>query len=328
MFTSWATLSKVANQFGSKTEFMRTTLIIGAALIALTSPAFGQCWESSGTTTAARSCNAIAHAAQVAQPVVGIGFVGGNPIAGASSTLGMRLGKIPRITVAVRGTGVFMRIPDLDKNEINNGLGRFINVDAAVGVLSGWSLAPTIGGFGSLDAVVSVGKSGLGGDFPTSPASWAVGGRVGILRESFTAPGISVTAMYRAIGTTRYGAVPDVTVGSGTGMELSDNNVKSVRAVIGKRLFVIGANAGIGYDKFSSTASVYPALGGPTPHDVATSRKTVFANLTWTMLILNIVAEGGVMKGGDAFTSPLPSGRESRTDKSTYFASLAVRLAL
>jgi hypothetical protein len=35
--------------------------------------------------------------------------------------------------------------------------------------------------------------------------AWALGARVGILRESFTAPGVSVSAMYRSIGSFSYG---------------------------------------------------------------------------------------------------------------------------
>jgi hypothetical protein len=109
--------------------------------------------------------------------------------------------------------------------------------------------------------------------------------------------------------------------------------VMSVRAVAGKRLFVLGANVGIGYDRFSSKLESHrtdvPEITALlTEVELDPSRVTAFANVGWTMLILNVVAEGGYQRGGDAFTLPLPTGQNSRSDQSTYYGSLAIRLAL
>jgi len=303
-------------------------LLIGAGT------AEGQyCWRNQATTPDGRYCNAVAQVAEMIQPAAGIALAGGNPVPGASSTLGMRLGSVPRITVAARFTGAFLNLANIERSTSsgdNKGLARSFNVDAAVGLFSGWSLAPTIGGFGSLDLIGSAGKLSLPNEFTKSPASWALGARVGILRESFTAPGVSITGMYRRIGDIQYGTGD--TTQSDAMFRLHDNSVMSVRAVVGKRLFVLGANVGVGYDRYSSTAESRNNFDNTLPFteepELDPSRFTAFANVGWTMLILNVVAEGGFQRGGDAFTLPLPPGENSRADKNTYYGSLAIRLAL
>lgn len=284
------------------------------------------CGLSGGT--GATACNATLQDVLVLQPHAGIGLAGGNPVPGASSTLGMRIGRVPRITLSARASGVDANVRD--KNLVTS-----INLDAGVGIFSGLALFPTIGGFGSIDAVASAGKMYLPGELSSKdPGSWALGLRLGLLRESFTAPGISITGMYRRVGDVEHAvAVPS---GFGESYSLKDNSVLSVRGVIGKRLFVVGATAGIGYDKYSSdvTAAI-TCTGVCTPigsasfaDEVKTDRKTIFANLSWTLLVLNFVAEGGWQDGGDRFTAPLPSGQSSKTEDSTYYGSLAIRLAL
>ncbi|HUP88629.1 MAG TPA: hypothetical protein VM100_04745 [Longimicrobiales bacterium] len=230
------------------------------------------------------------------QTRVGIGFAGGNPVPGASSTLGMRIGRIPRVSVAARGSAV----------HIDPSTAMSVNLDVAVGLYSGMTLAPTIGGFASIDLIGSVGRMGLKDDagFESDPTSWAIGARIGILRESFTVPGVAVSATYRKIGDVRWGNATNINE-----FTLADNSVTSVRATIGKRLFVFGATAGVGYDRFASDLNIGAAVFKNT-------RRTAFIDATWTMLVLNLVAEGGVQTGGD---SPNSSG---------YFASLAARLVL
>lgn len=303
--------------------------IVGVLGFATQAAAQSECWRTDQTNP----CNAFAQHAQMAQAAAGISLVGGNPVPGASSTLGMRIGKVPRITVAARVTGAFMDLQSVQAEnfgEGEKGVARSLNLDASVGVLSGWSLAPTIGGFGSLDLIVSVGRLSMPDEFVESANSWAAGARVGILRESFTAPGVSVTGMYRSLGDLRYGADQECDVDGCSGTySLTDNSVMSVRAVVGKRLFVIGANAGVGYDRFSGQPAVrFGDIGTGTYPELEQDRFTAFANLTWTMLILNVVAEGGYQRGNGEFEGALPATHESRTQQSTYYGSLAVRLAL
>ncbi|MGQ0560820.1 MAG: hypothetical protein ACT443_02985, partial [Gemmatimonadota bacterium] len=203
------------------------------------------CWTGTNPT-----CNAIAQHAHIAQAAAGMASLAGNPVPGASSTLGMRIGRIPRISVAGRITGVYMELQSVaqeDFGESEKGLARTVNVDAALGVLSGWTLAPTVGGFGSLDLLLGAGTLTLPDEFTETGMSWGVGARLGILRESFTMPGVSLTGMYRRIGDIRYGTTSGCDVDfCSTTYTLRDNSVISGRAVVGKRLFVLGANLGVG----------------------------------------------------------------------------------
>lgn len=292
-----------------------------------------QCNPAGPSDAQMRFCNSVLEAAGIVQPRIGIALSGGNPIAGASSTLGMRIGRIPRISLDARVTGAYLELPPIksaaSRKEINS-VATAINLDAAVGIFSGFTVAPTIGGVASVDLIGSAGKARLSSDdgFVDDPLSLAIGARLGLLRESFTVPGASVTAMYRDIGDLSVG---DPSQSSTEGwFDLIGNSAVSVRGIVGKRLFVLGANLGLGYDKYSSELHlVVPAAATDLQvSSFSTSRVTGFANITWTLLVLNVVAEGGWQRGGDAFTAPLPTGQTSRTEKSTYYASLAVRLAL
>ena len=297
---------------------MKRILLLAVFGFALVTPAVAQNDLQERCPAGNSFCLRMGEAAELAQVRTGIGLAGGNPVAGASSTLGMRLGAIPRVTIAGRMTGVQLNVPNTTSANASNDLGNFprsLNVDAAVGVYSGLSLLPTVGGFGSIDLVASYGSLGLPDEFVQgSIQSWAVGVRLGILRESFTAPGVSITGMYRNIDDVQLGSTLGPADGPGTFFRLSDTKLWSARATVGKRILMLGATAGIGWDRFKSNAEAQDAGNfDVTADDFSNSRTTIFGNLSWTMLILNIVGEGGVQKGGP---------------DDTLYGSLAIRLAL
>ena len=258
--------------------------------------------------------------AEITVQRAGIALSGGNPILGASSTMGIRLGALPKLTVAARLTGARLEITDENTSDANDELSSIahsINLDAAVGIFSGFSLLPTVGGFGSIDLIASYGKLSLSDDddFRDDPASWGAGVRIGILRESFTAPGISVSGMYRSIGDYRH-VVGEPQVNLGSTMAFTNNRALSLRATVGKRILMLGATAGIGYDKYDTDANLFltdiVSGSGRISSELDASATTIFANLSWTMLILHIVGEGGVQRGDG---------------ESSIFGSLAIRLA-
>ena len=261
-------------------------------------------------------CTRLAEAAEITQVRTGIALTGGNPVPGASSTLGMRLGAIPRVTVAARFTIGQLEAPDISRSgDEFSGMPRSLNIDAAVGVFSGLSLLPTVGGFGSIDVLASYGRLSLPVEYVQDKVnSWSAGIRVGILRESFTAPGISLTGSYRKIGDVQLGNEIAPGNGPGTFINVDDASVLSGRATIGKRLLMLGAVAGVGYDRYSGTATIRNQdQFNHTTDDFTNSRTTAFANVSWTMLILHVVGEGGVQRGGE---------------ENAYYGSLAVRIAL
>ena len=285
-----------------------------------------------------RYCNAIVHTMQIAQPRVGLAAAGGNPVPGASSTLGMKLGAVPRVSFGARVTSVKLEAPGIDAITSNNDIDARMNaiqLDASVGIFSGFSLLPTVGGFGSLDLVVTLGRVSMPDDhdFPSDVTNWGLGARLGLLRESFTAPGVSITGMYRGLGDIQYGDRNSATPQAF--FELGSPRMLSLRGVVGKRIVAIGVMAGIGYDRITSDASfgttflsLPPAQAAFAEDGFKTSRTAAFASAQWTLLILSVVGEAGWQLGGDEFTAPLPTGHESMTENKPFFFSLALRLSI
>jgi hypothetical protein len=76
------------------------------ASLVLVVPARGDAQSCSAEAPAPLHC--AVNAAHVLQPALAITAAAGNPIPGASSTLGMRLGSVPRMTVAGRFTGTWV----------------------------------------------------------------------------------------------------------------------------------------------------------------------------------------------------------------------------
>lgn len=286
--------------------------------------------------------NLVGAAVDVAQPRFGIALSGGNPVPGAASTLGMRLGKVPRVSVAIRGTTTSVEMPSIrrrtDNSEIDFLLSS-LNVDAAVGVFSGFALLPTVGGVGSIDVLASAGALFIpdeGGFREDTKKSWAIGTRVGLLRESFTAPGVAVTGMYRRIGDIQFGDL-DLTQ-TDAAFKLDDLSALTVRGTVGKKLFGFGAVAGLGYDRYSSDTEFRHLAdmgdGEPlnrvtwVPRQIENDRLTIFGNVSYTLLVLSLNGELGWQNGGDKFTNTLPGGRSVDVEKSAWYGSLAIRLSI
>ncbi len=292
-----------------------------------------------GTDQTRRFCNLVVEAVEIGQPRAGIAFVGGNPVTGAASTLGMRLASVPRIGAALRITTAKVDLPPIERigstENIEAAVPSF-NFDGTVGLFNGFSVFPTVGGFLSLDVLASLGFIPLpeSEGFNEKPFSWGIGARLGILRESFTAPGISLSAMYRHVGNVSFGdrQLQD----EQAYFDATNFSALSLRGVIGKRVLFLGVSAGLGWDRYTSDIEFGVAnpglLGGARfdfdESDFQTSRLAWFGNLQYTLLILSINAELGYQMGGDAFSAPLPTGQRSTTQKKAFFGSLAFRLTI
>lgn len=281
-------------------------------------------------------CENVADATVILQPRIGVALSGGNPVPGTASTMGMRFGSMPRISLGLRVTAAAVELPPVERlgqqQNITFPVGG-ISVDGSVGVFQGIALLPTVGGFGSLDLLASAGVLPLprGEGFDDGSAlSWAAGVRLGVLRESFTAPGVSIDLMYRRLGDVAYGS-PDLTDRDAF-LSMTDSDVRSARLVVGKRILGFGATAGAGYDRYRS--SFTGRVGDPRPGNpdfilevadprVITTRTSLFGNASLTVIILNLNLEAGWQQGG----SP-PTGATDLIGKGGLFGGIAVRLAI
>jgi hypothetical protein len=352
---------------------MKKILFAAAALAVVAVPAVAQ--RSVETVCddfgeAARSrCVAVAEAVNAAQPQLGMLMAGGNPILGTAGAGGVRLGFLPRVSAGARVNLVLARLPDIREARMRDGEvvpeqfripAPAVGANVAVGLTRGASLAPMVGGFGAVDLLGSVtlmpldllGVTDAGGN----PVSWGAGARVGLLRETFVTPGVSVSMMYRRMGEVRIGDVcrgaaeqqdpthPDrrLCPGDGDFGEVAfglDN--WSGRAAVSKRLLGFGLTGGLGWDRFTTGADLAfrtPAapsqgiVGAEVIHRlddvrVSNTRLSAFVNAGFTLLVGSIVAEVGVMQGGPPVPG-FPATADFDPRAGTVFGSLGARLSL
>jgi len=350
----------------------RISLAVASAALAA-APALAQdgglAASCAGLPAEAReTCVTVAQAAESTQPQLGILLAGGNPTLGTASTSGVRLGILPRVTAGVRLNVVGARVPDIivDEDDGSSELGETIKVPApalggyvAVGLTQGFTLGPTVGGFGAIDLLGSATwlpfrAFDVEGFEEAPEIAFGVGARVGLLRESFVTPGVSVSVMYRRLGEASFGEVcpggETPVPGGGDGAcpnpgDLGEFDFDltnwSYRGVVSKRLLGLGLAAGLGYDQFESDVRYAfryqpPAPIGPlgptlvrrSPEvTVESSRWSAFANASFTVLVGTITLEGGWMQGGEAIEG-FPSGSDFDPEQGNFFGSLGVRLSL
>jgi hypothetical protein len=335
--------------------------VIGLAGV-MAAPAFAQdgletrC-AAIGQAQAREVCSTVAQAVESAQPQLGILLAGGNPTLGTASTGGVRLGLIPRESLTGRVNVVAARLPDIRELQSGGEVDQFavpapaVGANLSVGLTQGFSVAPMIGGFGAIDLLgsVSVLPLSLLDDFGDNAFSWGAGARVGLIRESFVTPGVSVSLMYRDLGDVSFGEVCE-----GTEVVVADNRSTctgggdfgeidfglsnwSTRAAVSKRLLGLGLTAGVGYDRFNTDANfAFRAPGPPAGteqvyryNDIAVDndRWSAFLDASFTVLVASLVAEVGWMQGSDAITG-FPSTSDFDPGEGTWFGSLGARLSL
>jgi hypothetical protein len=318
---------------------------------------------------AREACYVVAQAVTSAQPQLGVLMAAGNPTIGAASAGGIRLGVLPRFSISPKLNLVFVRVPDIlteqaggAVQQLNEAVGIPVPAlagEVSMGIFPGFDVAPTLGSLFGVDLLANAtwlpfnafDVEGLGQ--PGNPSfAWGLGGRLGILRESFTTPGVSVSLMYRRLDRTAFGDVCpggtsqlagyEACPGEGDPGEFAfDLGNWSTRAVIGKRLLGLGLVAGVGHDRYASTIDfgvrgdpgAIPVLEDAPVYrvrdvDLSASRWSAFVNASYTLLIGTIGLEVGWQEGME----PLPSFEQVQSDfdprRSTVFGSLGLRIAL
>jgi hypothetical protein len=293
-----------------------------------------------GTVGAVRTCFLAVQAADIVPARATLAATAGNSSAGTASTLGIKLGPMPPLSLGGRVSFARTAMPALD-GQADHGddfTALFLGADARVGLYSGLAPFATVGGLGSIDLLASLGVVKLPGDRFNSPVAWGLGARLGILRESFTAPGISLSAMYHRLGETQFGDA--VFSDQNAYIELNDNATWRLRFAIGKRIAPVALTAGFGWDRTTSDALVRTTIGIPppgggsgSPQSVETSgeaggdgRFNAFADVSYTLVVLTLAAEVGWQGGGE--TPPAVSGVSDFVGKGGLFGGITFRLTL
>ncbi len=316
-------------------------------------------------------CVSVAQALTSVQPQLGMLLAGGNPTLGSASTAGMRFGIAPGTSATAKVNFVPIRLPDvLDRDASGSGLPTERTIPApavsaalSVSLLRGGELTPTLGGIGALDLLGSVTWLPLRAldissfRLESDEFAYGVGARLGLLRESFTVPGASVSFMYRRFREVGYGSVcrAPLAVGAGGGegyrfasgvcategdpgefvLDLTD---LSGRGVVGKQRGRLGLAAGVGFDRFDSDAGFgfrAPAGGeaGVAGYvaraaglEVVNERWSAFGSASFTNLVSTFSLEAGWMQGGEALAG-YPAGNDFDPGRGVLFGSIGVRLS-
>ncbi|HSH74910.1 MAG TPA: hypothetical protein VLA09_04485 [Longimicrobiales bacterium] len=255
----------------------------------------------------------------------------GSDVPGQSSILGSRLGGTPRFAVSMRVSGYSVVVPDLA-----DATGRAerspwvpgVHAGLALGLFDGFMLLPTVGGLFSLD-LFSQGSFLFFSEedgFDGRVDGVSVGARVGLIRESFTLPGVTLAVSRRLLGTLRLGDVG----GGDPAQVVVDPSVTSVRVTVGKDLFAFGVHGGAGWDDYSSRTTVQATDGAGGYSSASASlgetRSLYFVGLSRQLGILTwISAEVGWQKGFD----PVVLGATTSSERGwTAVGSLALLVKL
>ncbi|HSH45664.1 MAG TPA: hypothetical protein VK966_07395, partial [Longimicrobiales bacterium] len=98
-----------------------------------------------GVAAVTAECRLAVGAARVIQPRVAVALFGGNPVPGTASTLGMRLGSLPRLSGAARITLAPAEVPPALDRTATDGDRAYLfgfTADGSVGLLTGFSPLP------------------------------------------------------------------------------------------------------------------------------------------------------------------------------------------
>jgi hypothetical protein len=194
-----------------------------------------------------------------------------------------------------------------------------------VGLFDGFSPQPTVGGLLGLDLLLTGDWVFLpdGDGFDASGAAWGYGVRLGVLRESFSLPGITLSGIRRHGGD--IGLLPP---NVGGGVSLEDPVTTSLRGEIGKEFWGIGFLVGAGWDRYEADAEVVSGGAsepGPTWTDLDADRALFFAGISRTFVVWQLSAEFGWAEGVGGGSMELP-GYDG--EEGTVFGTLALRLTL
>jgi hypothetical protein len=263
-----------------------------------------------GSPEATQACNTAVDAVRAFYPLAGMIVSGGNPVIGTAGSLG----GLGHLSVTARVNAIKASLPDPTAasqpvpSSFDGALPAPI-VEAAFGVLRGAGsgllsvdvlasavVLPTnrVAGLTVDSGAAHIGDAALGLGY---------GARVGLFKGGFPIPTLSVSWMHRTVPRIRYGNL-GATFGTGDRFEFNmDLDADNYRAVAGWRFALMDFAAGIGIDRYRSSAT---NIRFRTPTEVRTvvinptnTRGLLFVNGGLDLAAVKFVGELGLQTGKD-----------------------------
>lgn len=276
----------------------------------------------------------------------------GASLTGASAIInqGGTLGGLGHFAVDLRVNGLQGSLPQISEsgktptetgavatnyNTKNQPLG-LPSVNVALGLFKGIPLGLTnVGGVDALltgTYVPKVSETDITIDPTSGSFKLGYGVRVGLLQESILLPGVSASWLKRDLPTTDITAT--TTSGAATAnFQIEDFTAKTqaLRLTASKSLMLIRLSAGVGQDKYESSARVtatadYPTVGsatrGPITMKQDMTRTVYYGGVGVNLLAVKLGAEVGMVQGGDVQTY---NQFDKPADKSRLFGTIGLR---
>ncbi|HEU4993517.1 MAG TPA: hypothetical protein VFT29_01785 [Gemmatimonadaceae bacterium] len=282
------------------------------------------------------------------RPQLGIAIAGGNTTLGQ----GGALGGFPHFAVSLRVNAVRGNVPNVESTRFTGASpsraieteDTFLGLpaaDVAIGVFKGFPLGMT--NVGGIDLLVSAsyvpkldvnGSSGTTSVEPDSPLQIGYGARVGIIQESLLMPGVGVSILRRSLPKT---TITGVLSPSNDSLSVRDLDLKATswRITASKSLVLFTIAAGVGQDTYDASTTIAAVVHGvPVLNRVAMNpvalegqmrRTNYFANLSANIVTFKLIAETGMVSGGNATTFNTFS---TEANASRLYGSLGIRFGL
>jgi len=239
----------------------------------------------------------------------------------------------PRFDVSFRIAGLRSHIPVVTHEPaVGQARGEFvlktIQGNLVAGLFEGFQVKPTVGGLLSLDLLAQ-------GHFLFLPkevgldskmGAFSLGIRLGLVRETFTLPGIAVSVSQRFMSPM---TLDWESVHYSTGLVINPT-ISSLRLTIGKSISSLGLMAGAGLDSHNSevTLMVLPQDSDPTEFNapLGIRRPVFFSGVSLSLLILQLSTEVGWAFGPPMLEGHAPGPIDPQ--QGSGFLSLAARLSV
>lgn len=288
--------------------------------------------SSDGSPALAAACAEAAVGAVALTEGISLLVGAGGALPVSPSTAGYRVDGVPRVVVDAGAN--LARIRHLDLGAPSGSLrethstllaGR---LTATVGLFDGFRPVATVGGVGAVDGVVSLRLARLPdgpGDHSRSAVAWGGGLRLGVVRESFSLPGITLTGVHHRLGTIRNGELPD-----GSSQLILNPHLTSLRLEVGKDLLAFGLTGGASLERMGGRVRIRAPgeageRGEASRSDLGRTRPAFFAGANYTWLVTQVAGELR-WAPGRSFTDHLLPLDSFPLDRGQLQATLTFRL--